>query len=172
MKIEKGKTYLVSNMFKKSFVEITFYENSDKTRHFQREVGWRSGSMFITPVTNYEVEELQRAVDEGEDRDPSEQLEGTGFSENEFNETWDGCWEDYETWEEEWQEAFEEMRDAFFDDEELMNEHFDFGSYMEDEHGYYMNETEVWICGPVSVEETDYQMEVDWELYEEENAES
>lgn len=173
MIIEKGKTYSLSNMYKKSFIEENGYTNSDG-KYFERQIGWRSGNMLVCPVNDWEVEQIQELVDEGENRDHSDETFLTDFSEHEFDSTWDGCWEDYYTPQEEWREAFEEMRDAFFDDEELMDEHFDFGSYMENEHGYDMDDTSCYIQGPVLVEETEHQIEVDWDMYPEEdsNAES
>ena len=164
MIIEKGKTYSLSNMYKKSFVEVNYYNNGEG-RSFEREIGWRSGSMLICPVTDCEVEQIQELVDEGENFTGVTML--SDFNETEFSETWDGCWEDYRT-DDDWSEALEEMHDAFYDDEELSDEHFDFGTYMENEHGYYMDETEWYIDGPVTVEEMDeYQIEVDLSEYEE-----
>lgn len=166
MKIELGKTYALSNMYKKSFVEINYYTNGEGKR-FQREIGWRSGTMLVTPVYDYEVEEIQTLVDDGEDFSGETTL--TDFSETEFSDTWDGCWEDYTT-DQDWSEALEEMHDAFYDDEELSDEHFDFGTYMENEHGYDLEESEWFIEGPVLVEESEHQMDVDMAMYEEENA--
>lgn len=169
MIIEKGKTYKVSNMYKKSFIEFNYYKNDDG-RMFTREIGWRGGSMMITPVYSWEVEELQAALDAGEDFEETILL--TDFTENEFNDTWDGCWEDYDTHQKEWSEALSEMHDAYYDDEELMDEYFDFGSYMEEVHGYDLYESEWMVSGPIMVEESEYQMDVDMEFYEkdEENA--
>ena len=166
MKIELGKTYALSNMYKKSFVEINYYTNGEG-KCFQREIGWRSGTMLVTPVYDYEVEEIQTLVDEGENFSGVTTL--TDFSETEFCDTWDGCWEDYTT-DQDWSEALEEMHDAFYDDEELSDEHFDFGTYMENEHGYDLEESEWFIDGPVTVEESEHTMDVDMTMYEEENA--
>lgn len=164
MKIEKGKTYSLSNMYKKSFVEVNHYQNKEG-KTFQREIGWRSGSILVCPVYDSEVEEIQTLVDEGENFAGETEL--TLFCENEFSDTWDGCWEDYRT-DEDWSEALEEMHDAFYDDEELSDEHFDFGTYMENEHGYDMFESEWYIDGPVTVELCEeYTIDVDMSEYEE-----
>lgn len=156
MKIEQYKTYLLSNKYKKSFVEINYYSNGEG-KFFQREIGWRSGSMLVCPMNEDEVLLIQRMVDEEDDFDG---VTLTDFEENEFSDTWDGCWEDYST-NQDWSEALEEMQEAFYDDEELCDEYFDFGSYMEEVHGYSMDDSEWFIDGPVLVEETDYQIEVD-----------
>lgn len=171
MKIEKGKTYSVSNMFKKSFIETNFYTNSEG-RLFEREIGWRSGTMLICPVWNSEVEDLQEAVDAGEEFEFGLTL--TDFSEHEFDSTWDGCWEDYSTGQE-WSDELRDLYDKFYDEteeaESLRDDYFDFGSYMEEEHGFDMDDTECYISGPVLVEETEHQIEVDWEMYPEDEDE-
>lgn len=110
IKFEVGKTYTLSPMYKKSFVESEFFSDySDKktNRIVEVCVCWRSGSYNVTPQNEEEVEILQSYYD---DEEP-DSLCVTDFEEIEFLESWDGCSEDYYfhgDWDEEEKEAFEE----------------------------------------------------------------
>lgn len=165
MKIEKGKTYALSNMFKKSFVENNYYDSGEDERSFERDIVWRSGTVFVCPVNDWDVEQIQELVDQGENRDDTEETHLTDFLEYELSDTWDGVDEVYYTPYEEFGEVLDEMKDAFDDDDELQMEFFDFGSYMED-LGYDLKSTSYYVVGPVLVEESEYQLEVDMSEYE------
>lgn len=119
IQFEIGKTYTLSPMYKKSFIESEFfkdYSENAKNRMVEVCVCWRSGSYNVTPQDEYEVETLQTYYD-----DPNpDSLCVTDFEEIEFLESWDGCSEDYYfhgDWSDEEKETFEESlcEDWYYD---------------------------------------------------------
>jgi hypothetical protein len=90
MNIEIGKLYLVSNKYKKSYVEIeTFKDFSGKTEDIVRyEIGWRSGSWEVRPTDEEEVDMLKEAMSEEFD----DELDMTSFEDANPCDAWDGCW--------------------------------------------------------------------------------
>ena len=87
MKIEVGKTYDVSAMWKKSTYEIEMYKNKETEQSLNTEIGWRSGSFRVTMQNEDEATALQQCI--GED---GEIWDFEEYEEIELLETWDGCW--------------------------------------------------------------------------------
>ena len=149
MNIEIGKRYSVTNRWKKSFTEVNEYENEDG-QTFTRTILWRTGSVIITPANQDEVNVLTRAMEEDWDGELS-LLDD--FEDVEFDSTWDGISEDYESDD---IEGFDEMYESFYEDEELQDNYFGFDSYMEEVHGYDYGESYQYISGSIMVEESTY----------------
>ena len=113
MNIEIGKTYQVSNKYKKRYVEYEYLKNYDTDDVVCIETGWRSGNWFVTPQEEHEVEMLVEAMAD----DFEDELEMNDFSEEEMIDSWDGCWDDWD-WSrfkskegEELEEFIEEVQD-------------------------------------------------------------
>ena len=94
MNIEIGKTYQVSNKYKKCYVEYEYLKNydTDPMDTVVIETGWRSGNWFVTPQEEHEVELLVEAMAD----DFEDELEMNDFSEAEMIDSWDGCWDDWD----------------------------------------------------------------------------
>lgn len=94
MNIEIGKTYQVSNKYKKCYVEYEYLKNydTDPMDTVVIETGWRSGNWFVTPQEEHEVEMLVEAMAD----DFEDELEMNDFSEAEMIDSWDGCWDDWD----------------------------------------------------------------------------
>lgn len=143
MEIVIGKTYQISNKFKKSYVEIEEFkdysgETSDSIKY---ETGWRIGRWQITPQDEDEVAQLVEAMADDWDGD----LEPNMFEENEFIESWDGCWDDWDfsgviSKTDEELEAFEE---------EVMEE----GQSWFFDNGWDSADMVCYFSGPITVEE-------------------
>lgn len=111
-----------------------------------RKTGWRFGSWEVTTSDDnppefdfYEVPGGNGAKDSINMND----CYGNNVEEVEFIETFDGCWEDVD-----WPEDMDdEERERL---EELIEEE---GFYaLEDEEGWMLDDTEMWIWGPISIE--------------------
>lgn len=100
MNIEIGKTYQVSNKYKKCYVEYEYLKNydTDPMDTVVIETGWRSGNWFVTPQEEHEVEMLVEAMaDDFEDElEMNDFSEAENFSEAEMIDSWDGCWDDWD----------------------------------------------------------------------------
>lgn len=160
MEIEVGKTYSLSNKYKKSFVEINFFQyfNEEKDRGdlpkiVQRETGWRSGTIQVTISDEDERDILQEAIDEGDGH--VEMCVTDTFAEFEFNSSWDGCWEEWSAFNEEDTVLIKEAYEAFYEDEQLQEDYFNFDSYLEEALGYDLNDSEFYIVGAIEVELVD-----------------
>ena len=65
--IEVGNSYTISNRFKKSYVEIETFKESDSNNMVELETGWRSGTWVVTPMNGYEADIIVQAMSEGFD---------------------------------------------------------------------------------------------------------
>lgn len=140
MKIVIGKTYEITNKWKKSYVEIEEFkgEGDDIIKY---ETGWRSGTWQITPQDEEEVNMLVEAMSD----DFDENLYPNEFQENEFIESWDGCWDDWD-FSGVTSKTGEELEDF---EEEVMEE----GSSWFFDNGWDSNDMECYFCSPITVEE-------------------
>jgi hypothetical protein len=87
MEIEIGKTYSVSPLYKKCFVEAeTFINCDDSEQKMIVSTLWRNGTVNVTPQNQDEVDILE-AASYAEDDDEFEPYQ---FEEFEFVSTWDG----------------------------------------------------------------------------------
>lgn len=143
--VEIGKQYSVSNRWKKSFVENTYYTNV-KGDIIERIVLWRQGDVLVTPQTQEEVNLLIEAQDE--------EYEGVvdfeSFEEFEFGSCWDGISEEY------FSKSIVEIQDMFeefYEDDELQEKYFGFDDYLEEELKYELDYCEQTIEGSILVEE-------------------
>lgn len=148
MNIEIGKTYQVSNLYKKSVVERTFYQN-DNGVFLSKDIVWRSGTVFITPRNEDEVDLITQCLEEGEEGE----LEVTSFEDWELNDTYDGCAEDYSVMQGEFDiDALQEQYDEL--DEDERDEYWDFGAYLE-ANGFEETDMEMYFEAGIIVEEYD-----------------
>lgn len=150
MEIEIGKTYNVSNMFKKTFVEVNYMQSplDSDLPDLSRITIWRGGTMTVTIENESEAELLQEAVDAGESYDDI--FEFSMFGDAFLDSSWDGCSEDYESGDAESLAQVGYLREEFdaLDDDE----YHDFIYWLEEEKGYIMDDTDWSIEGPVEVE--------------------
>jgi len=148
MKIELGKTYSVSNKYKKTFVEDNFLTSTmEGMPSFDRITVWRSGTIKVTPIHEYEVEYLQEMLDAGDDCD---NFDFDEFEEVEFDSSWDGYSEEYESGDAENLAKVEELIEEYESLEE--DDYFDFISYAEEKYEYDYEEVTYCIEGPIVVE--------------------
>lgn len=145
MNIEIGKPYSVSNRWKKTFVESTFFTNAEEEQ-VERVTLWRMGTFIITPRTQDEVDLLTAAQEENY----SLVTILTDFEDFEYDSTFDGVSEDYYSDE---IENIDDLVEQFYEDEELSDEYFSFGDYIEDGLGFDLDENCVLIEGSIVVEE-------------------
>lgn len=149
MKIEIGKTYNVSNMFKKTFVEVNYMQSPDDSDlpDLSRVILWRGGTMIVTIEDETEAEMLQEAVDADESYD--DVFEFCMFGNVYLDSSWDGCSEDYESGDAESMVIVDALLKEY---EELdSDEYFDFITWLEEEKGYIMDDTDWSIEGPIEV---------------------
>lgn len=146
MKIELGKTYMISPARKKSFVEENRLTNEYGLPEMIRTIVWRSGSFNVKVNTYGQQMMLEDAQKEDWDSwiDPYNE-----FSTAEFIESWDGCSEDWESPDNEYVTNLQEN----FYDTELEDEYFSFDSYLEEAKGYDYEETTYFLEGQITVEE-------------------
>lgn len=85
--MENRKRYIVANKFKKSFIEVERFSNSNNGAVYV-ETGWRGGQVVVFP--NYEEE--QRLLNWPDDEELCITDE---FADWEFDASWDGCWMDF-----------------------------------------------------------------------------
>ncbi len=149
--IEVGKTYLVSNAFKKSIWEVEPFHHEDKSKiGLNTEICWRSGSWLITPQNDEEIELLK----EMQINDPSNDdfkegfLDLSDFEECELQETFDGVEERIEYHEGWTDEDKEKLEEEFEADEEVFG-WYDFLT----ERGYDSYGCENYIYNGVLIEE-------------------
>jgi hypothetical protein len=146
VKVEIGKQYSVSNRWKKSFIENTYYVKHHTGATIEREMLWRQGTFLVTPQNQEEVDLLMEA--QAEDYEGTTYVES--FEEFEFDSCWDGICEDYNSDD---VENIQELFDDFYDDEELQEEYFGFDDYIEQKLGYDLDYSEQIIEGSILVEE-------------------
>jgi hypothetical protein len=145
----KMKTWIIRAKNKKSTIERESYVKDDQT--IWVETGWRSGSFFI--VTN---DGNPPAIDLS---NPDNDFEVYSFSDTNVHEvglcdTFDGCWTDVEFPEDMSDEEQERLQDLIDDDgayETLTSE------------GWEPDDGEVWLHGPLILEDEDENVIADGE---------
>lgn len=150
MKIEVGKTYDVSAMWKKSTYEIEMYKNKDTEQSLNTEIGWRSGSFRVTIQNEDEATTLQQCIGEdGEIWDYDE------YEEIELLETWDGCWEEFIFYGPNWtEESQAELEASWEENQESDDAAFSRYEFLED-NGWESLDCNFQIHGGVIVEESE-----------------
>ena len=89
MDIKIGETYSVVPYFKKSLMETETFRHVDDDREVSIEVGWRTGSFHVRVENEEEKELLESSL--GEDGDV---WNADQYSNIEFCDSFDGCWEE------------------------------------------------------------------------------
>ena len=150
MKIEVGKTYDVSAMWKKSTYEIEMYKNKETEQSLNTEIGWRSGSFRVTIQNEDEATALQQCI--GED---GEIWDFEEYEEIELLETWDGCWEEFIFYGPNWtEESQEELEASWEENQESDDGAFSRYEFLED-NGWESIDCNFQIHGGVIVEESE-----------------
>ena len=141
MEIEIGKTYSVSPMYKKSFVETeTFIHCDDPEQKILVSTLWRNGTVNVTPQDKDEVEALEAASY----ADDADEFEPYSFQEFEFVSTWDGVSVDLDFVGEDLTEERQKELEEGYDEEGFF--------FLEDE-GYDSDESNVVMIGELEIEE-------------------
>lgn len=138
MKIEIGKTYRITNKFKKSYIEREEFVKDNM--HIYYETGWRSGTWEITPQDDDEVAMLEEAMED----DYDDTLYPDSFNETEMIESYDGCWGDVD---------FPDLLSE--EEQEELQEQIDEDGYYDalTNAGWEQHDMECWFNGPITVEE-------------------
>ena len=146
MMIEIGKQYRVSAVNKKSFIEECAWAKGDFSdgtyQCITASETLRNGSYLITPMNEDEVEILAS----GEYLDDDDTFEFEEFEELEFEESYDGCSNDYSF-------SGNGMTDEL--EEQLENELYEWDDFPENffrEKGFEDVEYRTYIYGPVVIE--------------------
>lgn len=150
-KLEIGKTYLVSNAFKKSIWEVEVYYNDDKSKPgLNTEVCWRSGSWLITPQNEDEITELESFHIKDPINDDYKEgcLDLSDFEECEMQSTHDGVEERIE-YHNGWSDEDKEKLEQEFEDDEEAFGWYDFLT----ERGYDSHGCENYIYNGVIIED-------------------
>ena len=149
--IDVGKTYLVSNAFKKSIWEVEVFNHDDKDKKgLNTEVCWRSGSWLVTPQNDEEIELLKAMQINDPSNDDFKEgfLDLSDFEECELMETYDGVEERIE-WHPGWEEEDKEkLEEEFAADDDAFG-WYDFLT----ERGYDSHGCENYIYNGILVEE-------------------
>ena len=113
MIIEVGKHYNVSNMNKKTVVEVEMYRHKDNSlRGVNTEIIWRTGDFTIYIESEEEAESLQGMLDGGTE------FCTDCFNTFEMESCWDGQGEDLEPWTCGWSSGeFEDFLEEYYDSE-------------------------------------------------------
>ena len=140
MNIEIGKSYEVSNAYKKCFEEMEYLKHDTKDIRIQTNVVWRSGTVIITPQSEDEVEELTISLhnEDGDEFSPS------FYEENEFAVSTDGCSDEiFISGEDATDKEMERLSDGYYDD----------GISFLEEEGFYTYDNEIIIHAELEVKE-------------------
>lgn len=137
---EKNLTkWTIYAKYKKSTVEKEFFSKDGQT--IVVETGWRGGTFTITTNSDTPPE-----VDvKNEDELDIYSFYPDGVEEVELNETWDGCWMEV-TWPDDMPEEERDRLQERFDEE-------GYYTVLEDEEGWMHSETEMWLVGPLVLED-------------------
>jgi len=137
-------TWKVSTYYKKSIEEIEYFvKDGMKIVH---RTGWRGGSWTVTTSDDNPPEFEFSCVPGGTDDKDSIDMNNcyvNNIEEIEMNETWDGCYDDTE-----WPEGIDPDERAAI--EEMMEEEGYYTAFEENDWSH--DETEMWIWGPILIE--------------------
>jgi len=143
MIIEVGKTYNVSNKYKKTVVEVEMYRHKEESlKGVNTEIIWRTGDFTIEITSEEEAESLQDMLDGGTE------FCTDCFDTVEMESCWDGCGEDLVPWTTGWPSGeFEDFQNEYYDSE--------YGGYdFLIERDYEPMECIWYISNGITVEET------------------
>jgi len=112
MKLEIGKTYIITNRFKKTVVEVEQYLPPKPQKGLNVNLIWRSGTFLVTPQNQDEIDELLCCHDA---KEPDDFCTDT-FEEWEMDNTWDGVDEYFSYWSN-WTETEKEVFDNEYDND-------------------------------------------------------
>ena len=153
--VEPAETFswTVYAKYKKSTVEKEYYTKDGQT--IVRETGWRSGTFTIYTNTNQPPEIDVKNEDDLNIYD----FYPDGVESVELNECWDGCWEDV-TWPDDMPEEERERLQALIEED-------GFFSVLEDAEDWMLDETEMWLVGPLVLEDSEGNVVADGDPDEE-----
>lgn len=144
-------TWKIRAKYKKSTVEKEYFVKDDQT--ICVEIGWRSGSFYVT--TEDDNPPKYDLINEDELNIYDAYI--GGVESIELDSTWDGCWEEYEWPDDMPEEERERLKDLFAEE----------GYFSAlDQEGWSSYETEMWLLGPLVLEDADGNIIADGELDE------
>lgn len=128
-------TYEISTKYKKSIVNVQFYEKDGHT--LRNEIGWRWGSGTITIPDDEDPPW-------GDDPDGNDELNVYDYD-FELDSLDDGCWDDVEWPDDLDDEELERLQELYSDD----------GISGLEDDGWECGEAELWFQGPLEVKKID-----------------
>ena len=144
MIIEVGKTYNVTNLNKKTVVEVEMYRHKEESlKGVNTEIIWRSAEFTIEITSEEEAESLQDMMGEH-----GSEFCTDCFDTFEMEACWDGCGEDLVPWTTAWSSGeFEDFLNEYYE--------YDYGAYdFLTERDYEPQECIYYIANGITVEET------------------
>lgn len=132
--------WTISAKYKKSTIEREFWSKDGQTLYI--ETGWRSGSFSVTTEGD---EPPEYDVENPDDLDVYSDYPD-GVDSVELNETWDGCWTDF-GWPDDMPEEERERLEARFEEDSFFE--------VLEEEGWSQEECEMWLTGPLVLEDAD-----------------
>lgn len=142
MEIKIGKTYSVSPLYKKCFVEAeTFINCDDDEQKMIVSTLWRNGTVNVTPQNQDEVDILE-AASYAEDDDEFEPYQ---FEEHEFVSTWDGVSVDIDFVGGQTDEKKQYLDEGYLED----------GFFFLEAEGYDSEESNIVMHGELEIEEVE-----------------
>lgn len=141
-------TWTVEPYYKKSVEEHERFTKDDKT--VTRRTGWRWAS-FTVETSDENPPEFEFGYVPGGNgaRDSVNMYDACANNiENvDFNESWDGCWEDID-----WPDDMDES------EQQRLQEQIDedgFYEVIEEQEGWMQDDTDMWIWGPIAIKDAD-----------------
>lgn len=136
--------WTVRTHYKKSIEEHEHFVKDGQ--EIVRRTGWRSGSWSVTTSDDQPPEfefDYVPGGDGSKDSIDMYNCPGPNIEDVELIETHDGCWEEID-WPEDMDDDERERLEALIEEE---------GVYaLEDQEGWSQDDTEMWIWGPISIE--------------------
>ena len=148
-----SKTYVIEPTQKKSVIETTFWSNQETGERLEIETGWRWGTFVINGLEEDEIAPDDETVVKNEHG-----FEVYSYCNAELDNTNDGCWEymtlydkdgnscgDSEEEDNPLATRLKELEEGWYEDSY---------SFLE-ESGWYDEDSETWIYGPLDVKVED-----------------
>jgi len=149
-----SKTYVIEPTQKKSVIETAYWSNSETGERLEIETGWRWGTFIINGLEEDEIAPDDETVVKNEHG-----FEVYAYANAELDNTFDGCWEYITLFDKQGNKCDdsddeENPLSARLKEIEEGNEYGDSYTWME-ENGWYDDDSETWIYGPLDVKVED-----------------
>tara|TARA_B110000858_G_scaffold94415_1_gene108796 strand:- start:119 stop:532 length:414 start_codon:yes stop_codon:yes gene_type:complete len=134
--IKIGGKYIVEARFKKRVSQVEFFEDSNG-KEILYDTVWRNGEFLIEPLSEHEVEYIQKFVALPENS--FEEFDLNGFEESEMRGTFDACADDFRG------DITDEIKESIESSGLTVYEYLT-------ENGWDHNDTEYYINGAIDIE--------------------